>query len=47
MKTKWSYFLAAALLAGFFLLQAGVPLQAVLAGIGGAALFMRHKSRTA
>ncbi len=47
MKTKWGYFIGAAILAAFFLLRAGVPFQPVLAGIGGAALFMRHRMRTA
>jgi len=39
MTTKWNYFLAAGILAGFLLLRAGVPLLPVAAGIGGAALW--------
>jgi hypothetical protein len=46
MNKKWSYFLAASVLGGFALVTHGAPLAAVLAGIGGAALVMRLKSRT-
>jgi len=47
MKLKWSYFIGASLLAGYFLLAGGAPPLAVAAGIGGAALFMRRSSRAA
>ena len=47
MKHKWSYFIGAAVLAGYFLVIAGAPPLAVAAGIGGAALFMRRTSRAA
>ncbi|MBZ5586459.1 MAG: hypothetical protein LAQ30_30590 [Acidobacteriia bacterium] len=47
MTLKWTYFLGASLLAAYFLLAAGAPLPAVAAGIGGAALFLRRKSRAA
>jgi hypothetical protein len=42
---KWSYFAGAAILASYFLLTNGAPPLAVLAGLGGAALFMRRTSR--
>ena len=45
MMRKWSYFTGAAILAAYFLLSNGAPLLAVAAGIGGAAMFMRHASR--
>ncbi len=42
---KWSYFAGAAILASYFLLTNGAPPLAVLAGLGGAALFMRRTKR--
>jgi hypothetical protein len=45
-RTKWRYFAGASLLAAYFLLHAGAPPLAVIAGIGGVAMFMRRKSRT-
>jgi hypothetical protein len=45
MNRKWSYFLAAAVFAGYFLVAGGAPPLAVAAGIGGAALMVRWKSR--
>jgi hypothetical protein len=44
---KWSYFAGAAILASYFLLSSGAPPLAVLAGLSGAAVFMRRtKKRT-
>jgi hypothetical protein len=45
MSKNWSYFLAASVFGGFVLVTHGAPLAAVLTGIGGAALFLRLKSR--
>jgi hypothetical protein len=45
MKLKWGYFAAASVLAAYFLLTVGAPPLAVAAGIGGVAMFMRHRSR--
>ncbi len=42
MSGKWRYFLAAVVLAAFFLLRGGAPPLAVLAGIGAAALMVRY-----
>jgi hypothetical protein len=47
MKRKWGYFIGAAVLAAYFLVTAGAPPLAVAAGIGGAAMFMRRRSRIA
>jgi len=47
MNKKWSYFLAAAVFAGFWLLRGGAPPMAVAAGIGGAALMVARARRTA
>jgi len=47
MIKNWGYFIGAAAMAAYFLLRAGAPFTAVFAGIGGAALFMRRKSRAA
>ena len=44
MKRKWSFFVGAALLAGYFLLTAGAPPVAIAAGIAGAAMFMLRPS---
>jgi hypothetical protein len=46
MTWNWAYFIGAAVLATYFLLNAGAPLPAVAAGVGGAAMFMRRKKRT-
>jgi hypothetical protein len=46
MTRKWGYFTGASVMAAYFLLHAGAPPLAVLAGIGGVAIFMRRKSRT-
>jgi hypothetical protein len=46
MNRKWSYSIGAAVLAAYFLLNAGAPLMAVAAGIAGGALFMRRTSRS-
>jgi uncharacterized protein (TIGR03382 family) len=45
--SKWSYFAGASILAAYFLLSNGAPPLAVLAGLGGAAMFTRRKSRAA
>ncbi len=45
MKPKWSYFAGASILAAYFLLTNGAPPLAVLAGLSGAAMFMRRTSR--
>jgi len=42
MNRKWSYFLAAAVFAGFFLVRGGAPPLSVAAGILGAALMVRR-----
>jgi hypothetical protein len=42
---KWSYFVGAAILASYFLLKVGAPLMPVVAGLLGAALFMRRVVR--
>ena len=47
MNLKWSYFIGSAILAGYFLINAGAPPLAVAAGIGGVAMFMRRKKRAA
>jgi hypothetical protein len=44
---KWSYFLAAAVFAAYFLLRGGVPPIAIAAGLAGAAFLTWRKSRTA
>ena len=46
MNRKWGYFAGAAIMASYFLLNAGAPPLAVVAGIAGVAMFMRRKSRT-
>ena len=46
MKYKWSYFIGAAVLAAYFLVTNGAPPLAVAAGICGAAMFVRRRSRT-
>jgi hypothetical protein len=45
MSTKWSYFLAAAVLGGFILLINGAPPLAVVLGLGGAALITWRRPR--
>ena len=45
MNYRWSYFLAAGLFAGFFLIRGGAPPIPIALGIAGAALFMRRTSR--
>jgi hypothetical protein len=47
MRWKWGYFSGAAVLAAYFMLSAGAPPLAVAAGIGGVAMFVWRKSRTA
>jgi hypothetical protein len=46
MKKKWSWFLGASVLVAYFLLTKGAPPLAVAAGIAGAAMFLRRRSRT-
>jgi hypothetical protein len=46
MNFKWRYFIGSAILGTYFLLAAGAPPLAIAAGIGGAALFLRLRSRT-
>lgn len=46
MKRNWSYFAGAAILASYLLISHGAPVLAVVAGIGGAASFMRRRSRS-
>jgi hypothetical protein len=47
MNKKWSWFLAAAVFVGFWLLRGGAPPLAVAAGIGGAAALMVARARRA
>jgi len=47
MNKKWSFFAAASLMVGYLLVSHGAPLLAVVAGIGGAASFLRRTSTTA
>jgi hypothetical protein len=47
MMWKWTYFFAAAIFAGYFLLRGGVPPAAVGIGLGAAALLTWRRSRTA
>jgi hypothetical protein len=45
MNLTWSYFIGSALLAALLLLRLGAPLEAVAAGIGGAALIVSRRTR--
>jgi hypothetical protein len=45
MTWKWSYFAGAAILTAYFLLSHGVPAAPVIAGLAGAAMFMRRARR--
>jgi len=47
MNLKWRYFIGAAILSGYFLISAGAPPLAVVAGIGGVAMFMRRTKKHA
>ena len=47
MNFKWTYFIGAAILSGYFLINAGAPPLAVAAGIGGVAMFMRKTKKRA
>jgi hypothetical protein len=44
---KWSYFAGASILASYFLLSNGAPPLAVLAGLSGAAMFVRRSKKRA
>ncbi len=47
MSRKWSFYIGAAVLAGYLLLAIGAPPLAVALGLGAAALITRTKSHTA
>jgi len=47
MNAKWRCFLAAVIPAAYLVLAGGAPPVAVAVGVGGAALWMLRRSRTA
>ena len=47
MNKNWGYFAGASILVACLLLSHGVPVLAVVAGIGGVAMHLRRTSRAA